>query len=119
MTKCKCGAEPFEQCGCFKSFPKPDKKKKRQKTPEEKDHLAWVASQPCSIPGCPNRSNVHHIREHGEPRDHFKTIPLCWDHHQGDGGLHGLGKYVFRERYGHELDMLEELMKRKNQIESD
>ena len=111
MNKCKCGAEPFELCDCFKSFPKPGKKKKRQKTPEEKAHLTWVASQPCLIPGCPNKSNVHHIRECGEPRDHFKTIPLCYFHHQGSEGIHFLGKKVWYRKFGNELEMLEKLMR--------
>ncbi len=95
-------------------FPKLGKKKKPPKdTPETIAHKNWVASQPCMIPGCPGRSNVHHIRINGEPRDHFKTIPLCWNHHQGPEGIHGLGKYTWRKINGHELDMLDKLMKRK------
>lgn len=86
---------------------------KKKKPPKDKAHLNWVASQSCMIPGCPNRPAVHHIRILGEPRDDRKTIPLCWNHHQGPEGLHFLGKHVFRERYGHELNMLDELMKRK------
>lgn len=86
---------------------------KKQKPPKDKAHLNWVASQPCMIPGCSDRSNVHHIRILGELRDDKKTIPLCYNHHQGDEGIHGLGKHVFRERYGHELGMLKDLMGRK------
>jgi len=83
----------------------------KSKTNAEIDHLDWVASQPCSIAGCPDKSNVHHIREFGEPRNHFKTIPLCYDHHQGKNGIHTLGKKRWRLEYGHELDMLENLEK--------
>lgn len=91
---------------------KPGKKKKAGKTKEEHDHLQWVASNPCSVDFCTkNDVCVHHIREHGEPRDHFKTIPLCYDHHQGKEGIHHLGKREWRKRYGHELDMLRELMR--------
>ncbi len=90
-------------------FQKPGKKPKKGKSKAERDHLNWVASQPCSIEGCLNPVNVHHIRESGEPRNHFKTIPLCYDHHQGKNGSHFLGKDEFRKRFGHELDMLKKL----------
>lgn len=93
-------------------FPKPDKHKKK-KPPKDKPHMNWVASQGCMIPGCSNSPNVHHIRILGEPRDDRRTIPLCYFHHQGDEGVHFLGKHVWREKFGHELDMLNELMKLK------
>ncbi len=86
---------------------------KKKKPPKDRDHLNWVASQPCMIPGCSNRPAVHHIRILGEPQDDKRTIPLCWFHHQGPEGIHFLGKREFRGRYGHELNMLEKLMKRK------
>ena len=92
-------------------FPKPGDKKKKGKTKEETDHLKWIASLPCSIPGCPDRSCVHHIRESGEPRDHFKTIPLCWNHHQGKEGLHHLGKKLWSEIYGSESYFLKIVQK--------
>ena len=87
---------------------KPGKKPKKSKTKAEKDHLNLVASHPCMV--CNNQNvNVHHIRESGEPRNHFKTIPLCYDHHQGKEGIHFLGKKEFYNRYGYEIDMLEKL----------
>ena len=96
------------------AHPKPGKRKKVPKdTPETIAHKNWVASQLCMIPRCLDRSSVHHIRINGEPKDHFKTIPLCHEHHQGDTGIHGMGKHAWRKIYGHELDMLEELMRKK------
>ena len=88
----------------------PHKKKKPKK---DKAHLNWVASQGCMIPSCSESPCVHHIRILGEPRDDMRTIPLCWNHHQGPEGIHFLGKHVWREKYGHELNMLNELMKLK------
>lgn len=86
-------------------FQKPGKPRKKSKTKSEKDHLNLVASQPCMV--CNNQNiNVHHIRESGEPRNHFKVIPLCYDHHQGVSGIHTLGKKEWRKKYGHEIDML-------------
>jgi len=83
---------------------------KKSKTKTDKAHLNWVASQGCMI--CGNNPNLHHIRILGEPRDDLKTIPLCYEHHQGPEGIHFLGKHAWRKKYGHELDMLKELMER-------
>lgn len=88
---------------------KPGPKKKKGKSKAEADHLNWVASLGCIIQGCGDLANVHHIRLNGEPRDHFKTIPLCYLHHQGDSGIHFLGKRLWREKFGHELGYLEQL----------
>lgn len=108
---CKCGAEPFESCGCYMpAHPKPGGKKKS--LGKKRKHLSWVASQGCMIPNCLESPNVHHIRILGESRDDKKTIPLCYNHHQGPEGIHFLGKHAWRKKYGHELDMLNELMKR-------
>lgn len=95
--------------------PKPGlakKNKSRQKTKAERDHLTWVASQPCMISG-KRPVQVHHIRLNGEPRDHFKSIPLHYDYHQGPEGIHTLGKYAWRDKYGHELDMMEKIKRRR------
>lgn len=94
---------------------KPGKKPKRTKTPEEEAHLNWVSSLPCSVQGCSNAEVcVHHIREHGEYKNHFKTIPLCWDHHQGPNGIHHMGRKAWESKYGLQLDMLKQLMERKD-----
>jgi hypothetical protein len=89
-------------------FKKPGKKQKKSKTKAEKEHLNLVASHGCMVCDSPVVC-VHHIRESGEPRDHYKTIPLCPDHHQGYSGIHYLGKKEFYKRFGHEMDMLEKL----------
>ena len=101
----------YDRMSPVRPITKPGKRKKnKSKQKSEKDHLNWVASQGCMI--CGGVACVHHIRILGEPRDHYKTIPLCYNHHQGYEGIHFLGKHVFREKYGHELDMLGELMKK-------
>lgn len=113
MGKCNCSAEPFEPCDCFVAFPKPGKPKKQGKTKAEDEHLEWIASLPCSIKGCQRPSNVHHIRKHGDTKDHFKSIPLCHHHHQGKEGIHDKhGKKSWSEKYGDELEHLEELKAR-------
>jgi hypothetical protein len=90
---------------------KPGKKPKKSKSKAERDHLNLVASHPCMVCNA-HPVNVHHIRESGEPRDHFKTIPLCPNHHQGPEGIHHLGKKEFYKRFGHEIKMLEKLRAR-------
>jgi hypothetical protein len=89
-------------------YPKPGRKPKSGKTAEEKAHLGRVASLGCVICGKP--ACIHHIRITGEPRDHKKVIPLCWDHHQGPNGIHTMGKKDWRFLYGHELDYLKQVM---------
>ena len=89
-------------------FQKPGAKKKKLKTKTEHEHLNLVASHGCMV--CGNKNvNVHHIRESGEPRSHFKTIPLCYDHHQGPNGIHHLGKKAWYKKYWHEMDLLNKL----------
>ena len=84
---------------------------KKSNPAKNKAHLGWVASQSCMVCGWAP-VQVHHIRILGEPRDDLKTIPLCYDHHQGTNGIHFLGKHAWRKFYGHELEMLDELTKR-------
>ena len=85
---------------------------KKSKPAKDKAHLNWVASNPCCVCG-DFIVQVHHIRILGEPRNHFKVIPLCWNHHQGPEGIHNIGKRVWRAKYGDELSMLSNLMERK------
>lgn len=81
---------------------------KKSKSPKDKAHLNWVASNPCCVCGS-FIVQVHHIRHFGEARDDKRTIPLCWNHHLGPDGFHTLGKKVWPEKYGYELDMLKKL----------
>jgi hypothetical protein len=33
-------------------------------------------------------------------RDNSPVIPLCFNHHTGNDGVHGLGKKAFAQKYG-------------------
>jgi len=61
-------------------------------------------------------AQIHHLREGmgmGQRNSDDRAIPLCYEHHQGDSGYHGLGKRAFEERYKlTELDLLELTEKR-------
>jgi hypothetical protein len=56
------------------------------------------------------RTTVHHIKDGtgiGERQAHWLTCALCWEHHQGAAGIHGLGTKGFYVRYKlDELDLL-------------
>ena len=83
-------------------------------TAAERRHLDRVASLGCLI--CDQPANVHHIRE-GQgiaQRDHFLTIPLCYDHHQGALSIHG-NRRQFIAMFGTELNLLSQTIKRLEQ----
>lgn len=76
-------------------------RERRTRRVTDKQHLAYVASLPCAVPGCRGRATVHHLRCLGSDAcagrrssDPFAT-PLCVEHHQGDTGVHKLGEAAF------------------------
>jgi cytochrome c553 len=55
-------------------------------TPFERAHLAAVKLLPCSVCDAPAPSAAHHA----EQQNHFTTVALCADCHQGSlNGWHG------------------------------
>ncbi|MBT4644093.1 MAG: hypothetical protein HOC09_35275 [Deltaproteobacteria bacterium] len=100
----------------IQAHPKPGTKKKRSKTVAEKAYHNLVASHGCII--CGAGANIHHVRPNAAPKDHMRVLPLCHRHHQGSEGLHHLGKRVWWEKFGYELDLLEILNERLNQRKS-
>lgn len=53
-------------------------------TLKEREHLSRVKSAPCSV--CDGIGGfAHHINQ----GDHFTTVALCYDCHQGSCGWHG------------------------------
>lgn len=110
-----CDCEPFHACPICKPkyfadvrpVRKPGKKIKPGKTKAEREYHNSVASLGCVICGRP--ASIHHVRETGEPRDHMKVIPLCHDHHQGENGIHTLGKKWWSEIFGTEAEMLKKI----------
>lgn len=54
--------------------------------PTERQYLARVKSQPCSVCDAPAPSEAHHI----DQGQHFATVALCVDCHRGAlNGWHG------------------------------
>lgn len=64
----------------------------RNKTPAERRHHARLAEMACAVCRRPGPSCVHHIREGqgmAQRAGHYLAVPLCYDCHQGPGGIHG------------------------------
>jgi hypothetical protein len=87
---------------------------KRASAAEKKymDSVASIGCVLCRHLGAQQRSqtSLHHIKEGqglSQRAEHWLTVPLCYDHHQGQNGLHGLGTKGFYTRYRlDELDLL-------------
>jgi hypothetical protein len=74
----------------------------------EAAHLEAVKSVACVVCDAPPPSDAHHIRQD----DHFTTVALCRDCHQGsENGWHGR-KTLWRVRKWDELDALNETLRR-------
>lgn len=44
----------------------------------------------------------------GKRAAHTSGIPLCYEHHRGNTGIHGLGRKAFEREYGiTELELIE------------
>jgi hypothetical protein len=73
----------------------------------EKKHKEAVESLGCAL--ChhlygdhdPGPVELHHLREGGWGRGSYLTLMgLCYEHHRGNKGIHGLGTRGFVEYYG-------------------
>lgn len=76
-------------------------KNSKPHTNDESAHLAAVKSLPCSLCNASAPSSAHHINQ----GQHFTTVALCWECHQGPLGWHGT-KALWRIKKWDELDAL-------------
>ena len=76
-------------------------------TKAEQQHLSRVAALGCVL--CrrlgyrDTPAEIHHPRTGqgmSQRASHFEAVPLCREHHQGDTGVHGLGRRAFERVYG-------------------
>ena len=84
------------------------------KTPtrQEREWMRRIADLGCIAcrqDGHSSPASVHHIVQGNRRLGHLFTLPLCPEHHQGDGrqvpSVHG-AKRTFVQRYGSELELL-------------
>ena len=91
---------------------------KKVATKDEREHMSKVASLGCLI--CQRPANVHHIRPVGlgigMRSSHYQTIPLCYDHHQGQFSIHNC-KQEFEDAYGTEKQLLQKTLKEIEKLE--
>ena len=55
----------------------------------ERKHLGIIKSLPCGNCHASAPSAAHHITEGNRRISHYATIPLCYECHQGNQGIHG------------------------------
>ncbi len=86
-------------------------------------HMERVAGLPCCVCEHMGRPHVygvqvHHIREGqgaAQRADDMLTIPVCYEHHLGASGIHGLGRKGFYARY--KIDELQLLARTLEKLE--
>jgi len=73
-------------------------------TSEETRYHDHIRSLRCLVPLCGQPASLHHVISDGHKRitkDHWLVTPLCYEHHQGDTGYHGMGSHaLFVQEYG-------------------
>jgi len=75
---------------------------------QEHDHIGRVKALPCSVCDAPPPSDAHHINQ----GQHYTTVALCKDCHQGSfAGWHGQ-KRAWIARKLDEIDALNITLKR-------
>ena len=76
-------------------------------TKAERQHLSRLAELGCML--CrrlgyrDTPAEIHHLRTGqglGQRASHYEAVPLCWRHHRGGEGLHGMGRSCFERYYG-------------------
>ena len=86
---------------------------KKQTTKKEKQYMSRVADLGCYV--CGGIASVHHIRPKGtgmgRRSSHYETIPLCYEHHQGNNSIHNR-KLEFERKYGTEKEILQIITER-------
>ena len=83
-------------------------------TKAERMHMDRVAQLGCYV--CKAPATLLHIRNNGNGNvgmgrrsSHFEVIPLCYEHHQGNTGIH-LDKKNFIKKYGTEKEILDNVL---------
>lgn len=80
-------------------FPKPPRGIQEGRSP---DHLAWIRTLPCAVPGCIEKSQAAHVRQGtgggmGMKPDDRWTLPLCGALHHPE--QHRIGHRAFDLKY--------------------
>jgi hypothetical protein len=61
---------------------------------------------------CGSPAAIHHTGTGaGGRKDNMKVIPICHYHHQGDQGIHTIGRKAWEKLYGTEEELLNKVNK--------
>jgi hypothetical protein len=75
-----------------------------------KPDMSAIAAKGCCVChrfyGVHSPATIHHVRSYGGKRDLAPVIPLCHLHHQGEQGIHHLGKKAWERIYGEQESYL-------------
>jgi hypothetical protein len=89
-------------------------------TKNEKNYMARVARLGCIV--CSAAYGIempdvhlHHVRRFGQPRFASPCLPLCYEHHLGNTGIHLMGAKGFAAKHGFTQEAL--LQKVKESLE--
>lgn len=86
-------------------------------TADEKAHKAALVELGCMV--CRRLFGIldspvelHHRRTGGWGKGDYRTlIPLCYEHHRGNAGVHGMGTKGFAKHYGFDQqDLLDDAL---------
>lgn len=72
---------------------------------KDEAYRIWIKGQKCAVPGCKDKNiQAHHWRTStnagvGIKPDDTWCIPLCFNHHKGDDGIHPTGKLTWAETF--------------------
>jgi len=78
------------------------------KAPNKAQRARWekMREYGCMICGAP--AAIHHCETGmGGRKNHDKVIPLCHHHHQGEQGIHTLGRKKWQATYGTEQALMD------------
>ena len=78
---------------------------------KEREYIGRVKLLPCGNCGASPPSSAHHIIENGTRVGHYATIPLDYECHQGNQGIHG-DKTLWRITKNTELSILADTIKK-------
>ena len=87
-------------------------------TKDEKNTLDAIARLGCILcsevlgtEGTP--AQLHHVRRYGAKRSTSPILPLCYEHHLGNNGIHGLGAKGFEAKWEVRFEKLLERVSEK------
>lgn len=89
-------------------FPKPQKREKKKRRELDPKYVKWIHSWECCVVGCstPWPVHAHHAVTRARMGSDRTCLPLCYQHHVGNYGVHTFGQRVFESKFNVDLSAL-------------